>query len=597
MPVIANIIYKETPDHNSSEHELSPSPDYCLSLNSSEEVCSQPPGGIFNSTAKLQIFPSFDKTRTQSIMLKECVSSVQPSWNHDDRHTQTPHSFASSETFAAPNNESDIRVEIDQQQPTDLNDGGNILDTNAAVTSGHEFLDFYDIFPGTYDLYDGNELNLADLKDSNAYFNDLLQYNQCNGNPKTSSISSSIITDQTTTESRNAYPTHAHESESYLPMGRSDTSECQSHTIETPSPDFFTLPSASSSSTYSMDSSVLNSVDGLAPINSSFTEATPYTKCDEIRFPPTSMPVLVRFNTNTPARQHGENDIEVEQAVASIVDLDAEGNEEATKKDSEQSSSIQTGDETKSDEKLPILSPMNTGATNLSEPVTSIASNSWAEHTMTGSTADIDWEIWDSLDLPGCDYTDGDVHKELPVLKPNDLLSSLDPYLLGDTSDSNAFDMDLPEDVCQHVQSSQQQQQQSQYISQPVMQQVISTDEAIVLPVTVSVAADQAKPASLMDSKATKFEGGSSRPRRSTDCLNGSLPLHLCELIFHISFWLILIKSIRQITIDGGTYVYAHSCSCHGVQYQWHFLIYSKWRGHNRRCHIMERMCQTRLYC
>ncbi|VDK41647.1 unnamed protein product [Taenia asiatica] len=470
------------------------------------------------------------------VMLQDCFPQ---SWNHDDGCGQTPRLFNASDPFNSTNDVSSVEIPVDVTPSIDAVDNAQIGDGNNASTAP-DFFDFYDIFPDTSELYDdtntnntgvtaintdNNEINFADLKDSNAYFNDLLHSTQGGEIGKTSTVVPHH--GQVATQPMNTYLSTLNESEPYLTMGHSEASDCHSHTLETPSPDFFTLPSASSSSTYSVDSSVFNNTDASSSqcLNTGFPDQCVYSKNYEIKSPPTIMPILVRFNNTTPARLHGENDVEVEQAVASIVNLD----EEPTDKKANENKSVsgQPVDEQKMDEKLPILSPMDTVAANVPDHSTS---NGWVENTTVGAgTADIDWEIWDSLELPTCDYTEGDTSESLPLLKPNDLLSSLEPYLPESSESQAPFEMSVPLEACQLQQQQQQQRDQQQEPTQ-LTQTVFPVEQSVVVPVTNSEQ-HMVKPASsTTDSKSAKGES-SSRSRRPMDCLNGSLPLHLLPYI------------------------------------------------------------------
>lgn len=465
--------------------------------------------------------------------LQECFPQ---SWNHDDDRGRN----TSTSTLNASNDVSGIDISMDVPENGQTEDGNN-------MSTAPDFFDFYDIFPDTSDICDdttgnnmttssapGNEINFADLKESNAYFNDLLH--STTQNNEAENVPSAIVSHrnhQPPSQSMNAYLSTLNESEPYLAVGRSETSDGQSHTLETPSPDFFTLPSASSSSTYSVDSSVFNNAEASSQChtNTCYPDQSVYAKNYGNKSPPTSMPILVRFNNSTPARMHGEADVEVEQAVASIVDLD---DEHTDKKTSDQNPpSAQPQDEQKGDEKLPILSPMNTMVNSVSDPP---ASNSWMDNNAVGGsgTGDIDWEIWDSLELPPCDYADGYTGESLPLLKPNDLFSSLEPYLPESNESQVAYEVTMSMETYQ-IQQQQQYPQQEQiqlqdqqiHISQPIY----SIEQPKPTHVTTSSPTEQQviKPiTTTAETKTTKSEG-SSRSRRSTDSVNGSLPLHLCK--------------------------------------------------------------------
>ncbi|EUB58142.1 hypothetical protein EGR_06972 [Echinococcus granulosus] len=451
-------------------------------------------------------------------MLQECFPQ---SWNHDDDCEQTPRLFNVSDSFKSVNNVSNVEIPVDVPPSIDEVDNVKIEEGNNTSTAP-DFFDFYDIFPDTSELYDdtnasnngvaatitnNNDINFADLKDSNVYFNDLLHSTQGGEIGKTSTVVPHH--DQTVTQPMNTYLSTLNESESYLTVGRSETFDCHSHTLETPSPDFFTLPSASSSSTYSVDSSVFNNTDAASSqcLNTCFPDQSVYAKNYEIKSPPTVMPILVRFSNTTPARIHGENDVEVEQAVASIVNLDEQPTD---KKISENKSA--PGQPT--DEQKPTVVPDHS------------ASNGWVENTAVGGgTADIDWEIWDSLELPACDYIEGDTSESLPLLKPNDLLSSLEPYLPESNESQTPFEMSVPLEACQLHQQQQQQREQQREQTQ-VTQTVFPVEQSVVVAVTTSEQQIVKPTPSATDSKSTKGEN-SSRSRRSMDSLNGSLPLHL----------------------------------------------------------------------
>ncbi|VDM18618.1 unnamed protein product [Hydatigera taeniaeformis] len=467
-------------------------------------------------------------------MLQECIPQ---SWNHDDGREQKPRLFNAPDPFNSANDVSNVEISAEVPPSVEDVDSALIEDGNNGSTAP-DFFDFYDIFPDTSELYDdtnannngvtatnasNNEINFADLKDSSTYFNDLLHSTQGGDIGKTSTVVPHQ--GQTVTQPINTYLSTLNESEPYLTVGRSEASDCHSHTLETPSPDFFTLPSASSSSTYSVDSSVFNNTDASSSqcLNTCFPDQSVYSKSYEIKSPPTIMPILVRFNNTTPARLHGENDVEVEQAVASIVNLD----EESTDKKISENKSVsgQPVEEQKVDEKLPILSPMDTVATSVADHS---ASNGWVDNTAVGSgTTDIDWEIWDSLELPTCDYTDGDTSESLPLLKPNDLLSSLEPYLPESNESQAPFEMSVPLEACQLPQQQQQREQQQEQTQ--LTQAVFPVEQSVVVPVTTSEQHMMKLTSSCTDSKSVKGET-SSRSRRTMDCLNGSLPLHLFPL-------------------------------------------------------------------
>lgn len=467
-------------------------------------------------------------------MLQDCFPQ---SWNHDDGRGQTPRLFNVSDPFNSANDVSSVEIPVDVPPSTEEVDNTQIGDGNNTSTAP-DFFDFYDIFPDTSELYNdnntnntgvtaintsNNEINFADLKNSNTYFNDLLHSTQGDETGKNSTVVPHH--GQVVTQPINTYLSTPNEPEPYLTMGRSEASDCHSHTLETPSPDFFTLPSASSSSTYSVDSSVFNNTDASSSqcLNTYFSDQSVYSKSYEVKSPPTIMPILVRFNNTTPARLHGENDVEVEQAVASIVNLDEEPTD---KKISENKSvSEQPADKQKVDEKLPILSPMDTMTTSVPDHS---ASSGWVENTTVGGgTADIDWEIWDSLELPACDYTEGDTSESLPLLKANDLLSSLEPYLPESSESQAPFEMSMPLEACQLQQQQQQQREQQQEQTQ-LTQTVFPVEQSVVVPVTTSEQPLVKPTSSTTDSKSAKSEN-SSRSRRPIDCLNGSLPLHLCK--------------------------------------------------------------------
>ncbi|BHF72693.1 hypothetical protein SprV_0401576200 [Sparganum proliferum] len=302
-----------------------------------------------NSTPKLQT-PEVKQCEGDNseleTMLHECFSSLSKNLGMETTH------LTSHEAVEPSDRQNACTTPEVVHQPT--SHGSNAFYTNLGTESGtlttnecnpkdRGFFDFYDFFPENsefiskcnLDFVDGMaelKTNLTPMREYHPFdvgetrqhdfasSADELRLSPCENDLKDTSVVTNSCRSKITTEIE---PT-LRDPEPYSGQGKSEASDGQSHMLETPSPDFFTLLSASSSSTYSVDSNVFSGTEASSSetkFDSSFAfQHSKTLNNEDTRSPLSNMPVLVRFSNNNGYRLPGENDVEVEQAVASIVE-------------------------------------------------------------------------------------------------------------------------------------------------------------------------------------------------------------------------------------------------------------------------------------
>ncbi|VDN12457.1 unnamed protein product [Dibothriocephalus latus] len=328
-----------------SKHTLEESPDSkCLSIGSVSQDAldiSKKPTHKFQT---LKAKKCKDVNPDLEAMLHECFSSLSK-----DLGMETTHLSSHETTETNDRQNACTTPEVVHQSTsncsnsfyTNLCADNALTATNECNPKDRGFFDFYDFFPDNPEFLNKCDLDFVDgmselktnLKPAQNYNNfdigatkqhdfpssaDEVRLSPCETHGQDTMKSSCYA------KSTMEYEPALRDPEPYSSHGKSEASDGQSHMLETPSPDFFTLLSASSSSTYSVDSNVFSGTEASSSeikfdSSCAFQNSKSFS-IEDARSPLSNMPVLVRFSNNNGSRLSGENDVEVEQAVASIVE-------------------------------------------------------------------------------------------------------------------------------------------------------------------------------------------------------------------------------------------------------------------------------------
>uniref|UniRef100_A0A0X3Q471 SCA7 domain-containing protein n=1 Tax=Schistocephalus solidus TaxID=70667 RepID=A0A0X3Q471_SCHSO len=279
-------------------------------------------------------------------MLHECFSSLSKNLGMETTH------LSSHEIVEPVDRQNACTTPEVVHQPTsncsnsfytNLCEDSSLMATNECNSKDHSFFDFYDFFPENPEFINKCDLEFVDgMSELKTNMTPVQEYqhfdieatrqqdfsplaNEVRLSPCANHMNdTSPVNNNCYSKSTIEYEHTFRDQEPFSGHGKSEASDGQSHMLETPSPDFFTLLSASSSSTYSVDSNVFSGTETSSAeikFDSSCSFQNPKSfNNEDARSPLSNMPVLVRFSNSNSGRLPGENDVEVEQAVASIME-------------------------------------------------------------------------------------------------------------------------------------------------------------------------------------------------------------------------------------------------------------------------------------